>query len=163
MAVVRMDTGTPGRGTAPGIRLRLERPAIGMKTAEDRERFVELRAAGLSYAKIAEALDVSKPTLISWAKEMQVELANAKAMRADETLQRYAEARDRRMVALAQTLDRVLDALAARDLGDVRTADLLKLALAYGDALQAEAEPPQFTSAEPDLGATLPPPVRWPV
>ena len=78
-----------------------------MKTAEDRERFVELRAAGLSYAKIAEALAVSKPTLVSWAKEMQVELANARAMRADETLQKYAEARDRRFIAMAQTLDRV--------------------------------------------------------
>ena len=52
-----------------------------MKTAEDRERFVELRAAGLSYAKISEALAVSKPTLVSWAKELQVELANARAMR----------------------------------------------------------------------------------
>lgn len=72
-----------------------------MKTAEDRERFVELRAAGLSYAKIAEALAVSKPTLVSWAKEMQVELANARAMRADETLQKYAEARDRRFIAMA--------------------------------------------------------------
>lgn len=84
-----------------------------MKTAEDRERFVELRAAGLSYAKIAEALAVSKPTLVSWAKEMQVELANARAMRADETLQKYAEARDRRFIAMAQTLDRVLGALDA--------------------------------------------------
>lgn len=135
-----------------------------MKTAEDRERFVELRAAGLSYAKIAEALDVSKPTLISWAKEMQVELANARAMRADETLQRYAEARDRRFVAMAQTLDRVLDALAARDLGEVRTADLLKMALAYANAMQAEADAdaPQFTSAELDLSGNLPP-LRWPV
>ena len=135
-----------------------------MKTAEDRERFVELRAAGLSYAKIAEALDVSKPTLISWAKEMQVELANARAMRADETLQRYAEARDRRFISMAQTLDRVLDALAARDLGEVRTADLLKLALSYATAMQAEpdADAPQFTGDELDLSGAYPP-VRWPV
>jgi transcriptional regulator with XRE-family HTH domain len=110
-----------------------------MKTAADKERFVELRAAGLSYAKIAEALDVSKPTLISWAKEMQVELANAKAMRADEVLQRYAEARDRRMVALAQTLDRVLDALAAK-LRGIAKAKGKTLAAIVREALAAAIE-----------------------
>ena len=54
-----------------------------------------------------------------------------------------------------------MGALDARDLGDVRPADLLKLALSYVQAMQAAADAPQFTSAEPDLCPW--PPVRWPV
>lgn len=133
-----------------------------MHTAAEKERFVELRAAGLSYAKIAADLAVSKPTLISWAKEMEVDLANARAMRRDETCQQYAVAREGRLQALGHTLDAVLAELSARDLSEVKTEGLLKLALAYGNAMQAEAAaPPLFIGAEPDLSGNYPP-VRWP-
>ena len=38
-----------------------------VKTIEDKQRFVELRAKGLSFERIAEELKVSKPTLIKWS------------------------------------------------------------------------------------------------
>ena len=37
-----------------------------MKNANDKERFIELRAEGRSYADIAAALKVSKPTPVSY-------------------------------------------------------------------------------------------------
>ena len=49
--------------------------------ADLKERFIELRAAGLSYADAAEQLNVSKPTLIAWSKELSCQIANARNIR----------------------------------------------------------------------------------
>jgi len=57
-----------------------------MKKAKDKEQFIELRAEGRSYADIAVALHVSKPTLIAWSKELQNEVANARTLRLDASL-----------------------------------------------------------------------------
>ena len=76
-----------------------------MKNAKDKERFIELRAEGRSYADIAAALNVSKPTLIAWGKELQKEVGNARTLRLDDTL------RTTRLIALsgyAQPEDRKL-------------------------------------------------------
>ena len=37
-------------------------------------RFVELRAAGWSYARIAAELNVSKPTLLQWHRSLQADI-----------------------------------------------------------------------------------------
>ncbi len=47
------------------------------KTNDDIQRFIVLRASGLSYDKIAQEMDTSKPTLLKWAKEFQRELDEA--------------------------------------------------------------------------------------
>lgn len=49
-----------------------------MKTDTEKEKFIELRARGLSFSKIAEAIGVSKPILIKWNSELGKEIANQK-------------------------------------------------------------------------------------
>ncbi len=44
------------------------------------ERFIELRAKGLSFDKIAKDLGKAKQTLIDWSKDYQEEIANLKAL-----------------------------------------------------------------------------------
>jgi len=58
-----------------------------MKNVNDKERFIELRAEGLSYADIAVALKISKPTLIAWGKTLQMDIRNARTLRMDELFQ----------------------------------------------------------------------------
>ena len=54
-----------------------------MKSIEEKQRFVELRAKGLSFERIAEELKVSKPTLIKWSEELfhEVQEADRKSTR----------------------------------------------------------------------------------
>lgn len=106
-----------------------------------KERFVELRAAGLSYAACAAQLNVSKPTLLDWGRELGVAVRNARALRMDELFERFHVAKAKRVEAFGRRLDALLAELDKRDLADVPSAALLALALKYGEALKAEAEP----------------------
>ena len=112
-----------------------------MKNAKDKERFIELRAEGRSYADIAAALNVSKPTLIAWGKELQKEVANARTLRLDALFEKYAVAKSKRVEVFGKRLDAILTELDTRPLSDVKTDALLKLALDYGDRLKDEAVP----------------------
>lgn len=104
-----------------------------------KERFIELRAAGLSYSDIAAELDVSKPTLIAWGKELLKEVANARTLRLDELFEKYAVAKAKRIEVFGKRLEAILTELDSRPLNDVPTATLLKLVLEYGDHLKGEA------------------------
>ncbi len=112
-----------------------------MNNMETKERFIELRAEGRSYADIATELNVTKPTLIAWGKELQKEVANARTLRLDALFEKYAVAKGKRVEAFGKRLDCILAELDTRNLANVPTATLLKLALDYGDRLKAEAEP----------------------
>jgi len=109
--------------------------------AELQERFIELRAEGRSYADIAADLDVSKPTLIAWAKDLADDISNAKTIRLDALFERYRVGKAKRIEAFGKRLDAILTELDTRDLAEVKTDALLALALKYGDAMKAEAEP----------------------
>jgi len=111
-----------------------------MKNAQDKERFIELRAEGRSYTDIAAALNVSKPTLITWGKEFQKEIGNARTLRLDELFEKYAVAKSKRVEVFGKRLEAILTELDKRDLADVPTSSLLTLALKYGESLKAEHE-----------------------
>ena len=46
------------------------------KDNETKDKFIEMRAKGLSYDKISKQLKVAKSTLISWSKEFELEIKN---------------------------------------------------------------------------------------
>ncbi|MDD3095060.1 MAG: hypothetical protein PHD63_02335 [Candidatus Marinimicrobia bacterium] len=112
-----------------------------MKNANEKERFVELRAEGRSYADIAVALKISKPTLIAWGKDLQKEISNARTLRMDELFEKYAVAKSKRVEVFGERLEAIMDELKRRNLGDVPTTTLFKMALEYGHTLKNEWEP----------------------
>ena len=127
------------------------RPSI-----EAKEAFIELRALGKSFRAIAAELGVSKPTLIAWSRELATEIANAKALRLDELAQRFAVAKAKRLEVFGRRLEAILEELDKRDLSEVPTAALLKLALEYGDRLKAE-DAPLVLAAPTDAAEAMPP------
>jgi len=108
---------------------------------ELKDKFVELRASGFSFATIAEKLGVSKPTLISWSKELSLQIKNERSLRIDELCQRFVIAKEKRVEAFGRRLDAIMAELDRRDLSDVRTEALFSLMLKYGEILRAEYEP----------------------
>jgi DNA-binding Lrp family transcriptional regulator len=119
-----------------------------MKNANDKERFIELRAEGRSYADIAVALKVSKPTLIAWGKELQKDILNARTLRMDELFEKYAVAKSKRVEVFGKRLEAIMAVLDTRDLSDCPTPTLLALALKYGENLRAEYEPLKLLGKE---------------
>lgn len=98
-----------------------------MKDLKTKTRFIELRAEGHSYAKIASELQIAKQTLINWSRELKEELHNHRTIRWNSILEGYKLSEDQRLVVLAQNLKRVSEELETRALSEVSTDKLILL------------------------------------
>ena len=116
---------------------------------EIRAQFVELRAKGWSYLKIAKKLKVSKNTLANWGAEMEGEIASLKAMELEALHEKYYMTKEARIELLGEQLKAVKEELSKRGLGDVSTDKLMEMQLKLYQALQAEyVEARPLTDAE---------------
>ena len=107
--------------------------------AELKAEFIELRAKGLSYAKIAKRLKVSRNTLASWSQELEAEIASLKAMELESLQEQYFLLKEGRIKLLGETLKGLQAELQKRDLGSVSTDKLLDMWLKVYEALKEEA------------------------
>ncbi len=117
--------------------------------AELKSEFVQLRAKGLPYAKIAERLGVAKSTLANWNVELEAEIASARAMELEALQDEYFLLKEGRIRLLGEQLRRLRDELAGRNLADLSTDKLMDLMLRHYAALKEEfVETRVLTEAE---------------
>jgi len=118
---------------------------------EVRTQFVELRAKGWSYRRIARRLQVGKSTLANWSQELEEEIASLKAMELEGLYEQYFLLKEGRIKLLGGLLKRIQKEALSRDLGSVSTDKLLDLLLRYQEALQEEyIEPRPLSKQEID-------------
>ncbi len=123
-----------------------------MKDEETKSRFVELRAKGWSYARIAKAIDVSKPTLISWAKELKGVIANLRAIELEALQEEYFITRVKRIELLGKQVKAIEAELNRRKLKEVPTEWLLDYLTRSIKLLKEEEVTPIFSE---ELDATV--------
>lgn len=111
---------------------------------ELKSQFVELRAKGWSYLRIARKLKVSKATLSNWRAELEGEIASLKAMELEALYERYFLAKEGRIKLLGEQLKAIQEELKTRKLDEVSTDKLLELLLKVYQALKEE-----YTEARP--------------
>ncbi len=103
-----------------------------MKSVEEKQKFVELRAKGLSFERIAQELSVSKPTLIKWNAELYHEVQEAQFYEQESLLENYKLMRKQRFELYCKLLSAALAELesraAAGKLQEVPTEKLLSMA-----------------------------------
>jgi hypothetical protein len=119
-----------------------------MKPQNTKERFIELRAKGLSFDKIAKDLKLSKQTLIDWSKELQSEIANLKALELDTLYEEYYLLKENRLQTFGTMLNKIKKEVESRDLSEVPTDKLLDLFLKYNSQLKEELIEPTFKSSQ---------------
>lgn len=68
-----------------------------MKDLKIKEKFIQMRAKGLSFDKIAEEVGVTKTTLITWSKELKIEIANMRTIELDSLLEQYYISKQQRI------------------------------------------------------------------
>jgi DNA-binding XRE family transcriptional regulator len=95
--------------------------------SEKQTHFIELRAAGQSYDKIAKQLSVSKTTLIKWSKEHCNEIKNAKALEIERIREEYLLGHQHRTQVLGAQLCQITEELLKRDLEEVPTWRLYEI------------------------------------
>ena len=105
---------------------------------QKRSQFVQLRAKGLSYAKIAKELKVSTSTLSNWNQELLAEIAQVKAMELEALQEEYFMLKEGRIRLLGSQLKTIQEEISGRDLSKVSTEKLMELQLRYFDELKTE-------------------------
>ncbi len=109
--------------------------------AELQERFIRLRAEGMSYNKIARKLGISRSTLIRWFQKLKYSIHYARLLALDSVAKQYVMGKEHRIRFLGEQYQRILNELASRqDYSTVPTPKLLDMALALGDKIETETE-----------------------
>lgn len=120
-----------------------------MELIDTKQQFIELRAKGWSFDKIAKELGKAKQTLIDWSKELQDEIANLKAMELEAIYESYYLLKENRLQTFGILLNKIKDEVLSRDLTEVPTDKLLELLLKYNTQIKEEiVEPIYKTSIE---------------
>ncbi len=123
--------------TGAGLRLLDSEQEPGK--AELKEQFIELRARGFSYVKIARRLKLSRNTLASWNQELEAEIASLKAMELESLQEQYFLLKEGRIKLLGEMLKGLQQELQKRDLASVSTDKLMDMWLKVYQELKEEA------------------------
>lgn len=107
-----------------------------MKDVTVKEKFVELRARGWSFDRIAKELQVSKQTLMNWSREFSLEIRNRRAIEHEALLEQYELTREGRIEFLGNLVKKLREELASRSLATVSTERLVDLSLKVGEEWQ---------------------------
>ncbi|EFZ2114311.1 hypothetical protein BOY45_004284 [Shigella flexneri] len=105
-------------------------------TLEVKDQFIELRAKGHTFADIADQLNVSKPTLIEWSKELKTEIENSKALEMESLQEKYFASWKQRLEFTGDQFARLKKELESRDFSDMSTKELLEVSLKFQGQLQ---------------------------
>ena len=80
-------------------------------------KFAQLRAEGKSYDVIAKDLNVSKPTLLKWGKEMLEEISEYKKIFIEEKLEYYKLSLVQQMELYSSRLSKLQEHIGKRNFG----------------------------------------------
>lgn len=116
------------------------------KDLKTKQKFIELRAEGWSFDRIAKDLNVHKSTLIEWSRELQEKVQNAVNANMEELYERLRLSRRHRLERFSAQLERMEKELASRDLSDLPTAKIFELMLRLDQVVEAEAQAPEYLS-----------------
>jgi hypothetical protein len=115
-----------------------------MKDQETVQKFIELRAQGWSFVRIASELGVAKSTLTEWSRKFRFEINNRRALVLDDLQDRILGTVQSRVTGLAEKLGKVENELRQRNLTDLSTSQLFALATSLRRQIERETGPIRF-------------------
>lgn len=127
---------------------------------ELKQRLIEMRAKGYSYDKIAKELGKAKQTVIDWAKELDEEISNLKAMELEALYENYSLLKESRLKNLGNLFNKVRNEIEERDLSDVPTDKLLALYIKLNETVRSEIVEPTILSSK-EINSSRLTPMNW--
>ncbi len=115
---------------------------------ETKDKFIELRAKGVSLANTAKELNIAQNTALNWNKEYIEEIDAAKAFEIEEMREKYRITTKKRIEIYGERLKAILDELAKRDLSNIPTNKLFEMMLKCEKALEEEIPNIEFITDE---------------
>jgi hypothetical protein len=118
-----------------------------MSATELKEKFIVMRAKGMSFDRIAKELGKCKQTLVNWSKELEEEIANLKNIEIEALNEQFYISKQHKIQAFGEVLNKIRGEINARDLSEVPTDKLMDLFLKYYALLEADRIEPKFRSS----------------
>ena len=115
-----------------------------MHSPETRQKFLERRAEGWSFARISSELGVARSTLIEWSRQLRFELQNRRTVELEAMQERLLGTCAQRANQLSEKLARVESELRQRNLAQISTARLFALADSLRRQLERATAPTPF-------------------
>ncbi len=137
------------------------------KNIEDKQKFIELRAEGLSFDKISKQISVSKPTLMKWDKEFSREIDELKYIMYEALREKYLMNKKAKMINYGELLEKARNELINRDFKEVSVEKLFSIINQLEKKFQEELQSIKLDSEEtqmtgfPDWGETEKPLYTW--
>ena len=122
---------------------------------EVQDQFVELRAKGNSYDRIAKTLGVIKATLLKWSQDLSLKINNERSVAMDAIYEKHKLAKQHQMEMLGVQLGKVREELDKRDLSEVSTDKLVAIQLKLLDAINTSGVGVTFTAVVDDWAMSL--------
>jgi hypothetical protein len=110
-----------------------------MHDQETQQKFVELRAQGRSFTRLATELNVARRTLVDWSRKFQFEIQNQRAIELEALQEKYLAPREERLQHLGAQLTAVEAELKQRSIAELSTPRLFALADSLRRQIQREA------------------------
>ena len=95
-----------------------------MHSHETKDKFIELRAKGISLDDIATQLDISKGTAVAWSARLNARIQQLRAVELQAIQERVLNSYEQDLTYMADELKRVQKILHERDYGYVDTQQL---------------------------------------
>ncbi|MBK9285086.1 MAG: hypothetical protein IPM51_12335 [Sphingobacteriaceae bacterium] len=96
-------------------------------TVDKQQMFIELRAEGRSFDEIAKRVNISKPTLIKWGKELKEKIEEVSKVIEEQFIIEQKIKRTIRAQKLSEELDKAYDALKNTDYKNMSKKDLINI------------------------------------
>ena len=118
-------------------------------------QIITLRAQGISYAKIAEEVKVSKQTALDIARAERDQIDTLQATEMEALFEAHKINLKGRLEQLSTLQRRLLEEIKKRDLSDLPTKDLINLYLSTSKSIKEEVFAPEILStSEQESAAT---------
>jgi len=102
---------------------------------DKQQKFIELRAKGNSFDRTAKTLGISKGTLISWSKDLEMDIGNYVGLEADALLDKYKMSKINQLERYGLQLEKIREELGKRDSTNIPTPKLIEMELKIVEAV----------------------------
>ena len=126
-----------------------------MKDNNKKQEFIELRAKGISFAKISDHIGVSKPTLIGWSRELEFEVSNLKAIEMEALYEEHRLNKEAIIKRLSNQLNKLESEIDSRSLENIPTSKLFDLYSSLLKTIKDETSSVIFKKEDSAIGYDL--------
>lgn len=107
---------------------------------EKQQKFIELRAEGLSFDEIAKKVNISKPTLIKWSKELKDKIEEVTQIIEEQFLAEQRIKNIARAQKISDELDKAYAALSSTNYEKMNKKDLINVIKILEDKLNLKTQ-----------------------